>query len=454
MNNKKINWIIPTNLKDLKDQGLTANSEKIIKQHKIQENKDTLFLEINKNNFQKTFKELTTLNEKMYLLKSLEKLYDFADSLTKSKITKLFSFHSKYTYHEIKKQVEEIENRVNYGLFHQSGAMNELNYNLYFKKEVNNLCILDPFTKKNATLKTKEDNTKNGSYLEYRLENFKYYKDVFSITTSKLFIYSVSKIDFTTNTSKFTFTEYAKDTNVTSHSKNRLQLKNDLEILKKISNLKYENTKKDRLILNTLIIKADYNKGNIEIEFNKEFAANLKNTYMYFPKKLLKLKGKDNTKVFILGWYLFTQMRTNFKTEITISIKSCLRVLDFPNIEDIKKNHNRRYLELLIEPFNNIIDTLSEEVPELYIEFDRDYNNINEFMKSQIEIKLKNNIITDKYKNQNEIKKKKNIKHNIDKKLRNISLAKEYKEKGLNIKEISVKLKLSERTVKRYFGQK
>jgi hypothetical protein len=443
---KKINWIIPNSLKELKEEGLKSQILKIIEENIIEEHRNTIHLLVNENILNIIFKEILNNQKKYSLLNILKNFYDISDIATKKKIGELLKFYSNYTYDEIKKQIEEIENRVNYMICNQSGAMNELTKHIYSKKKMNDLCILDTFTKKNATLKTNK--------LVYTLENFNNFKNRFSITTSKLFIYAVSKIDFNTNISEFNFKNYAETTNVSIHSKNRTQLKNDLTILKSITSLTYENKKKDRLSLRTLIIGADYNKGNVTIEFNKEFAAKLKNTYMYFPKKLLRLKGKYNAKVFILGWYFFTQMRTNFTTDITRAIKKCLDILDFPNIKDIKNNHKREYTKLLINPFENIVDTLSEEIPELYITFDRDYKNINEFMIAQINVELKNEAIANRYKDQNKKKKKKRIQHNIDKKLKNISLAKEYKEKGLNIKEISEKLKLSTRTVKRYFGQK
>lgn len=386
---------------------------------------------------------LKEATHKKSLIEKLEEVYDIADSKTKRMITNFKT--SSLNIKELEEQYTNIMNRVDYTTCRQSGTMNDLIYFLHSKKKMNDLCIFDFFSG-HGTLKTKN--------LEYTLEYFNNYKDVFSITTIKLFIYAVSLIDFTTNKSEFTFVDYATSTNISLQTKNRKQLERDLSILKSITNLKYVNRKKDLVIWDSLIYGGIYEKGKVSINWNPNFVNSLKDTYMYFPESLLKLKGKENTKVFIFGWYIFTQLRINFTNELTRSVSKCLEKLDFPSVEDIRNNKNRRYQDFLIEPFENLIDTLNELIPELHITFDRDYDKIGDFLKSLLKIELRNNVITEKYRLQEQSKNKKKIKNNIDKKLKNTTLAKQYKKDGLTTKEISEKLNLSTRTIKRYFGQR
>lgn len=407
---------------------------------------------------QELFNEIEILTKPLTYkrhISKLNELYNFADSSIKRKIKNLLINILTYSEKDVIKQIDDLEDKISYTILHENHLSNQLISDIHSKNKMNELCILDTFGN-NAKFKTKD--------LEYTIENFKYYRNQFSYTTSRLFVVAIRFLSPYSNISKFTFTEYVDLTGVTNHTENREKLKNDLEILKNIgNNLKYESKKKKIMALSTLIIDGFYKNGDIIIEWNEKFVEGLRNTYMYIPKNLLQLKGKS----LILAYYIFVQLRTNFKTKLNLSINSCLRKLAFPGCfeeynpnkelelkvsipQNIKKS---RYQQHLMTPFEEIIDNLSKSIPELYIEFDRDYKNLEEFLNSNINIELKNPTIVEKYNTQKVKKNKKNIQYNSSQKIKNLELTKKYRSEGLSTLEISKKLNVSSRTVRNYYKE-
>lgn len=369
----------------------------------------------------------------------LKDLYEISDSLTKRKID--YFLEKKYYAEDVKKEYEDIKNRIDYTIIHQNDITNKLAQNIYSSKKMDQLAIFDFFRIRFVT--------KN---LSYEIVNYDFFKEKFNVSTSKLLIFMVNKINFNTNKSIFSFNEYAKETGITTQTSNRRRFKEDLRLLKSIGNIEYEDKNNNKSGSNTILISHDYTNddkpnGIIEIFWNPQFTMLLKNTYMYFPKKLLKVKSKNFAKHFMLGLYFFTQMRINFKLKIKISVKSCLDILDFSKLNEIK---NYRYKENLINPFKKIIEFLNREIPELYIIWDRDINNIEDFFNANLEVELKNESIKNKYENQNN-KKTENKKY---RKSTDKQKALKLKESGATIQEISEKLGKSVRTIKRYLGQK
>jgi len=390
-----------------------------------------------KPNINKIKNVLDYFDEIRPLFDELVNLRPFADIKTKKEIDNIFDSEL-CSIEELKQLIKKIDSKVKYMTIHQSKEMNTITNGFgNFNKDT---CIVEMYSDNGAVI---------ANNLTYEISNFKWLKKEISISTSKLLVYSVNKLNFNNNISKFTFNEYADMRGIDRNQVNRNKLKQDLKILENMGRIKYESThKKDNdLILSTLVIEATYKNGNVLIEFNPKFVEGLKNTYMYFPKSLMKLNGKEFKNVFLLGWYMFTQLRTNFTTTLTRSVKSCLEQLSLPKKEDITDRH---YQKRIIEPFEKIIEVLGNEVPELYITFDRDYKNINEFLEAMIKIEFKNNTISQLYIDQQRKKKSKSIKYNTENKEANIKLCKQYIKEGKTDKEISDLLKKDMRTIRRY----
>jgi hypothetical protein len=371
----------------------------------------------------------------------LKELEPIADQKTKKIIKKMLDGDCEGcdTLENFIEKVKEIENKVNYMIIHQNKTLNSLSNSLgsFDKKKK---CIIDTM----GTGKIKTDD------FEYEIENFKSLKEHISISTSKLLIFAIEQLNFSDGMSNFTFPSYAEAREIDKNQVNRNKLKEDLKILNKIGSIKYTNTKdnNDIMILDHLIYNAAYNNGNIFIQFNSKFVEGLKDTYMYFPKSLMKLNGKEFKNVFLAGWYFFVQLRVNTTTKLTRSIKKCLEQLTIPIA--VK---NRRHKELIIEPFENIIDALNEKVPELNITFESDYTNFNQFIQGNIVIELNSEHIDKTYQVIDLNKKKKSIKYNRDKKVENISICKQYLAEGKDKKEIAKIMNKTVRTIESYISE-
>jgi hypothetical protein len=433
-----VEYIIQLAASRVTDINFTINNKEI-KVKNITEKTKTKIVEIIKITNNGLYNDYYKINENQidYLIDNLTILKEIADTKTKKIIENVLNSNIS-DLSIFKKQIAEIESRIKYMTIHQSNEMNQISNSFSnFNKDT---CIIDIYTKK-GTIKTNN--------IEYEIDNFELLKNQINISTSKLLVYSVHKLDFKNNISKFTFSEYAEMRGIDKNQVNRNKLKQDIDIFKRIGSITYKsiNKKDNDLILNTLVYKAVYKNGNVVIEFNPEFVEGLKNTYMYFPKSLMKLNGKEFKNVFLLGWYFFSQFRINFTTTLTRSVKKCLEQLPLPKKEDIK---DRMYQRRLIEPFENIIEALGNEIPELYITFDRDYKNIDEFLTSNIIIELKESRISQLYIDQQRKKNAKNIKYNKENKESNIKLCNQYIQEGKTDKEISELLKKDMRTIRRY----
>lgn len=344
---------------------------------------------------------------------------------------------------DFKSELKKLEQKTKYALVSQNAEMNGINSTLGNYQKTKAFCVLQPFSKE-GTVKTET--------LEYKITDYTYFKANISISTSKLFVYAVSKINFWNNKSQFSFTDYAETRRILKDQQNRNKIQNDLKVLKSISEIKYSSKKGNHLILDTMVYKAEYDNGKITIEWNPEFAARLKDTYLLFPKSLMRLNGKEYNNTYILGWYIFTQLRINTADTLTRSVNKCLEQLSLPSKEKVRKT-NRRYQDRIIEPFEKAIDTLNQEVPELFIEFDRCYDSIDSFLESNIKIAFNDNEIAQKYAEIKKKKIKKSIKCNKDKKDDNIKLCEKYMQEGKTKKEISKIMNVTVRTVERYISK-
>jgi|WetSurSiteA1Bulk_404760.scaffolds.fasta_scaffold11069_2 hypothetical protein len=382
-------------------------------------------------------KAIDNLEEVDKDFKKLNKLKQIATPKTVKEINN-FLDSEMTSVDDLRDFVLKIEGEINYMTIHQSAEMNAIT-NSFSNLKRKDMCLIEMLS---------GDGQVKTNNLTYKISNFRNLKKEISISTSKLLVCAINKINFRNNISTFTFDEYSEMRSIKKTQKNRNKLKKDLLILESLSHIKYETThKKDNdLILTTLVIEAVYKNGNVIIEFNPKFADGLKNTYMYFPRGLIKLNGKQFKNAFLLGWYIFAQLRINFTTSLKRSVKKCLEQLTLPRKENVK----RRYQQLIIEPFEAILEVLGDKVPGLYITFDRDYNNINDFLNANIIIELLESNIAKVYANQQRKKISKDFKSNTKNKESNLILCEKYTKDGLSNQEISKLLGKSVKTIRRY----
>lgn len=369
--------------------------------------------------------------------KKLEQYESLADGKTKIKLEKMMK--SKFTnIEEFRKELEEIENDIKYIAINENKEVNQITNDMGKFKE--DTCIVDLFADQ-GTIKTDK--------LEYKIENFGNIKTYISISTSKLFIYAIYNLDYETNKSNFTFTDYAKFRGIARDKENREKIQKDLKVLKAISNITVEDKKKHYLLLDSLLYKGEYDRGNISIEFNPEFTKGLKDTYMYFPKKLMKMNGKENKNVFLLGWYLFTLLRMNRNK---VSIKNCLNQTSLIKHNEVKDS---KYKQLIIEPFDKIINTLSFEIDDIELNYESGEcpTDINNFLEENIIISFKNNKIINLYQDNKTKKLQKSIKYNKSKKDENIKICKTYLKEGKSKNQIAKTLNKSVKTIERYIQE-
>lgn len=381
-------------------------------------------------------------NKAQEIKKDVEILENTCDSKTQAKLKAIMNKPLDDSLDSFHQQIKDL---MNYNILYQNKWGNAMIHS--FNK---NLCVIDPYLGR-----VSYSYPKHG--IEYVINNFDNLKNKVSVSTSKLLIYAIQNINFDTNISKFTFTDYCNDRNIKNDTDNRNQLKKDLIILQSISNIAYINKKEDRQLLITFIHKNDYSRGNITLKFDPDFTESLKNCYMYFPHSLLRLNGKENANTFMLGYYIFTQMRIPKKDcqinkesiNVKLSIKGIINYLTIPTFEAVRKT-DRMYQRRIIDPIDKIVNNLNDLVPELNIQFEADYATTNEFEKGFIMATLNNKKITKKYLGIDENRKKKSIKHNTDKKKTNINSTKQYLREGKKKEEIAKILNVSIKTMNRY----
>jgi DNA-binding CsgD family transcriptional regulator len=338
-------------------------------------------------------------------------------------------------FEEIKKDYKKINEEPKHVVVNQNNVTNSLNYTIGQLKE-EDICIVDMLG--NGTVQS--------GNITYKIDSFDTVKKNVTSTTSMLLIYSIIKMNLTSNTSKFKLSEFMEFRGIVNPSEAAKKVKNDLIVLKQISNITLKDKKQDTQIGDSVIHKYKYYWGDITIIFNPDFADKLKKTYMFIPINLAQIKNKY---AWVIGYYIYEQARINHTCSKKISIKSCLERTTLPSYEEVKEG-DRHFERKIMTPFENAIDILSKEIDELDIEFEKDYKTIEEFMEGFIKINIKNKQIENLY-NDLEIKRqRKNIEQNKLKKSERKKHALKLKEEGRSISEIAKILDLTPKTIKNY----
>jgi hypothetical protein len=282
--------------------------------------------------------------------------------------------------------------------------------------------------------------------LSYTIQGFELIKENITDTTSKLFCYSL--LNLKGNIFECKLKEFMEFRGVNSWAKAQKRAVIDIGILDKISNIAYIKKEQDIFTYDKLIIHTSYNAGTIRIEYNPKFVNNLR-TYAYYHQDLFKLSGNS----YFLAHYFYTHARINRTTTFYLSIESCLKRTKLPSVEAVKTIYSRNYSKKIIEPFTEIIDSLTEKIPCLYITYEKDYMNIREFIDGKIKITITNKIIVDYHNVVDLEKRKKSIKKNKENKESRKKLAIELYNKDTTIKEIAKKLNLTTKTIKNYLKE-
>jgi hypothetical protein len=443
---------------------LDNDKQKVIIENMLEENPEIQEL-VNKfvefitcePNINKIKKTLDYFEELKPLLDKLEKLKIIAkDSVTLRKIKNIYN--SELTDLEsFRKQIEEIETRLGYRPIHQNKITNCINYNLPQLKVLskNSYIKIDNLTKCGEI----QINDSNGnSILNYELIDFDNNKPLISSDIGKLLTFIIFKLNG--NTSNFTVQEYIQFRKLSKMSVKTYssRILKQLSVLKCVSNIKYKDIKNRMIGESSLIIdwKHEENTSNILVIFNTDFVANLKEYYYYLPNELSTISDKNFPHAWVVGCFIWEQLRQNpnkfeFDKDGTISIylkiKSCLNRTTLPKKEDVTDRH---YQKRIIEPFSDTIDELSKQLKDLFITYEDDYKNINEFLEGYIIVNFTNKEIINKYCDIDKQRKIKSIKHNTDKKSENIKLCKQYSEEGKTDKEISKLMNKTMRTIRTY----
>jgi hypothetical protein len=296
--------------------------------------------------------------------------------------------------------------------------------------------------------------------LTYEIDNFEKIRQYIKISTRKLLRYAISRMNENTFISNFTLSEYAKicnkDKSYLSKKIKGKKNKNgttiipgDLELLRMITNVKCNDTKQGIYEFISIVTATKYedNTGKITVEFYREFAKSLK-YFMYLPKKIFKIDDKKYPHAYNMICYFFEKARIDKSNLLHLKINSILERTGLPKKDKV----NKRYNQLIIEPFLNSLDYLSSNF-DIRITPDEDYKNINDFLEGYITIEIYNDYVKSYI---NKIKRKE-LKQNIDKNTKNKASRKENTLKllkeGKTEKEIAEIFHLNFRTIKNYIKE-
>lgn len=369
----------------------------------------------------------------------------FCEKLERKKYYEVYNdgeFQGYILKEELNREIESNQFKMipNYFKLNQNNISNNINHTMNKSKMTNNndQMIVDMM----GTGVVKVGN------LEYQIENFTKLKEYIGISTSKLFVYSILKME--ENESRFTLADYIEFRNLKDKKTQAKKIKFDLKILKLISNINFINKKKDTQILSSIIVYAEYKRGKIIVKFNSDFAEMLKGTYMYVSENLIKLNDQKFPHTWALGYYIYEYARINKNCMFNLSIKSCLNRLTLPSY-DFVNNSDREYTRRIIEPFENTIDTLMENINDLSIEYINDNETIEDFFNNSVKININNWRLKHYYKEIELENQRKSIDFNKNNKVENKRKALKLKDDGKTNTEIAEILKLTKRTIRNYF---
>ncbi|MFW9969327.1 MAG: hypothetical protein ACFFDF_03940 [Candidatus Odinarchaeota archaeon] len=342
----------------------------------------------------------------------------------------------------IEKDIYNMKNKEidNYYKLNQNNISNNLSYSLIKTKKENEFISIDMSGK--GTVKVGK--------LEYMMPNFKSVKKEISTSTNKLLIYAILRmIGIESN---FTLKEYMDFRELTDEKHTKETIKKDLLILQSILNIQYTSKDNNIQLTTCIITDTNYHYGKIRIIFNKKFANQLKENYMYIHENLIKIHERFYPHIWPLGYFIFEYSRINKICEFNLSIETCLKRLALPSFNHISKV-NRNYTERIINPFENTIDGLQLYIKDLKIEYLHDNNTIKDFFENKIKVRIENEDIKRYYRQIKINEEKRNIKKNkTNKNKRKFDTLKLVQEKK-SIKEISEILNLTHRTIKNYIKE-
>jgi len=341
---------------------------------------------------------------------------------------------------ELYKNIEKNKGFFNNSLWNTNNEYDKQRQN-YLSNEIN----------KSFPAVRKQDNVRidvlNQGYFEhnglkYTITGFDEIKKYINYETNKLWNFILTNL----NDRIFTFrlSDYMEYKGVKDRKRARELLKKQIKIISALTHVQHDS-KKATVSEWLYTIRSEWSRGIFKVECNSQYYEGLKNTFMYVPKSLPKIK---NPNAYLLGMYIYTYAKINNAANGKLNNRKCIE-----NTNISLKVKNREYKKIIEEPFNEAIDILNEtQGINLHVWFDKDdYTNIKDLLNGY----LKYSIIHDGIKADYTIKKvSKATKKNIDSKTDRIKKAKNYFQQDKNINEIANLMGISERTVRSYLKAK